>query len=123
MIFGIGCDLCEISRFEKYWEDTNFINRFFNKKEIKSFSSKNRFTEYYASRFAAKEAFVKALGTGFIDFNLSDIFITNNESGKPVLNVENDALKELNNLVTNPKLHVSLSHEKEYAQAFVVIEE
>lgn len=123
MIFGIGCDLCMTSRFEKYWDDKTFINRFFNEKEIKTFPSKNKFCEYYASRFAAKEAFVKAMGTGFKDFNLSDIFVTNNDKGKPEIHVQNQALEFLQKLVSNPKLHISITHEKEYAQAFVVIEE
>lgn len=124
MIFGIGVDLCKVSRFEEKAQDKNFISRFFNEAEIKTdFPSNYKAGEYYASRFAAKEAFSKALGTGLRNMELKDIYVFKNDLGKPELKVENTAEVQLKKLVKNPKIHLSITHEAEYAQAFVVIEE
>ena len=80
--------------------------------------------QHYAARFAAKEAFSKALGTGLI-YDLKDSYIINDKNGKPEFVLENSA-KELFNKVKGKiedyKFHVSLSHEKEYATAFIIIE-
>lgn len=124
MIFGIGVDICQISRFSEKVSDEKFISRFFNEKEIKTdLNSIQKASEYYASRFAAKEAFSKALGTGIRDFELKDVYVEKNDLGKPELKVEKSAETQLHKLIKNPKIHLSISHEKEYAQAFVVIEE
>lgn len=124
MIFGIGVDICQVSRFSNKINDTKFISRFFNEKEILTSYQSNKYAcEYYASRFAAKEAFSKALGTGIRNFELKDVYVEKNDLGKPKLKVENTAEVQLQKLVNNPKIHLSISHEKEYAQAFVVIEE
>ena len=123
MIFGIGTDIVKISRLNSWIENQNLINRFFNEKEIVTEKSKQYLLEHYASRFAAKEAFVKAMGTGFLNFEMKDIFVTNNELGKPILNVEKSALDFLKKRCENFNIHLSLSHEKEYAIAFVIIEE
>ena len=124
MIFGIGVDICQVSRFSNKINDTKFISRFFNEKEILTSYQSNQYAcEYYASRFAAKEAFSKALGTGIRNFELKDVYVKKNDLGKPELKVENTAEVQLQKLVNNPKIHLSISHEKEYAQAFVVIEE
>lgn len=123
MIFGIGTDIVKISRLNSWIENQNLINRFFNEKEIVTEKSKQYLLEHYASRFAAKEAFVKAMGTGFLNFEMKDIFVTNNELGKPILNVEKSALEFLKKRCENFNIHLSLSHEKEYAIAFVIIEE
>ena len=74
MIYGIGTDIVETSRFEKWIGNSSMLQRFFNSKEIISDLSEEQLKEHYASRFAAKEAFVKALGTGFSDFELKDIY-------------------------------------------------
>lgn len=123
MIFGIGTDIVKISRLNSWIENQNLINRFFNEKEIVTEKSKQYLLEHYASRFAAKEAFVKAMGTGFLNFEMKDIFVTNNDLGKPILNVEKSALEFLKKRCENFNIHLSLSHEKEYAIAFVIIEE
>lgn len=123
MIFGIGTDIVKISRLNSWIENQNLINRFFNEKEIVTEKSKQYLLEHYASRFAAKEAFVKAMGTGFLNFEMKDIFVTNNDLGKPILNVEKSALEFLRKRCENFNIHLSLSHEKEYAIAFVIIEE
>lgn len=135
MIFGIGTDIAECSRFKTWCNDYFKCKRFFNEQEIpeilksESFNSENLseseingLQEHLASRFAAKEAFVKAMGTGFANFDLKDIFITKDSSDKPIMNVCNKAKKYLDEIAGDCKIHVSLSHEKAFSIALVVIE-
>ncbi len=122
MIFGIGVDLTQVSRFEKWVSSPNMLNRFFNEKEMSEASSFSVSCQHYAVRFAAKEAFGKALGTGILGFDLKDVFIVKDCSGRPSLQVEKTAAKLLQKICGKCKLHVSLSHEKEYAIAYVMIE-
>lgn len=130
MIFGIGTDIAKVSRFEKWVNNPDFFLRFFNQQEISEKKSSQALCQHYAARFAAKEAFSKALGTGITAFELKDVFITNDKNGKPLLHVEGKAKSLLQkkigaftgNSESSYSLHVSLSHEKEYAIAFVIIE-
>lgn len=122
MIYGIGTDITEVKRFQKWIKDPQMIERFFNQHEIKETGTDSFKCQHYAARFAAKEAFSKALGTGISGFNLKDVYIKNNQDGKPLLIVENSAEKLLKEKCGECSLHVSLSHEKEYATAFVIIE-
>ncbi len=124
MIYGIGIDIAKVSRFEKWVQSGDIIERFFNTEErLPEKAGLKRKTEFYAARFAAKEAFSKAIGKGISGFSLSEVFISSEESGKPVLNVIGEARRLLNeNCGNNWILHVSLSHETEYAIAFVIIE-
>ncbi len=122
MIFGIGTDLVKIKRFKSWIKDSKKIERFFNKKEIIQNCDDQYLLEHYASRFAAKEAFSKALGTGIRDFSLTDVYVTNNKDGKPEINLENNALMIYNQRCKESVIHLSLTHEKDYAQAFVIIE-
>ena len=121
MICGIGTDISEVKRFEKWVKNPGLYSRFFNEKEIRDFKASGAACQHYAVRFAAKEAFSKALGTGII-FDLKDVFVTNDELGKPLLNVEGKAADILKSKFGDCILHISLSHEKDYAIAFVVIE-
>ncbi|QNL97019.1 holo-ACP synthase [Treponema sp. Marseille-Q4132] len=123
MIYGIGTDIADVRRFAKWVENPDLIERFFNKREIKTSGSRQKLQEHYASRFAVKEAFSKALGTGVAGFQLGDIYVGHNEDGKPELYLEGraDALVEMR-CGKSARISVSLSHEKEYAVAFVVIE-
>lgn len=123
MVFGIGVDVCKIERFKKLSEDEAFIRRFFNPGEIRQFDTASRASEYYASRFAVKEAFSKALGTGLKGFELKDIFVVNNEQGKPEIKLEKSAEEIFAKICPGGKINLSISHEKEYAAAFVVIEQ
>ncbi|MDY4767875.1 MAG: holo-ACP synthase [Treponema sp.] len=122
MIIGIGVDISKVSRFEKWVKDEKMIPRFFNAAEINNCRSIQSACEHYAARFAAKEAFGKALGVGLAGYDMKDIYIVNDENGRPELKVENKAKDLLECKCENPIIHVSLSHEKEYATAFVVIE-
>ena len=122
MIIGIGVDISKVSRFEKWVKDEKMIPRFFNAAEINNCRSIQSACEHYAARFAAKEAFGKALGVGLAGYDMKDIYIVNDEKGRPELKVENKAKDLLESKCENPIIHVSLSHEKEYATTFVVIE-
>lgn len=122
MILGIGTDIVEVKRMQRWIEKPEMLERFFNQQEQMEKGSEAARCQHYAARFAAKEAFSKALGTGITGFSLQDVFITNDKSGKPSLNVEASAADVLKERCGGCKLHVSLSHEKEYATAFVIIE-
>lgn len=122
MIFGTGVDIVEVKRFSKLINNPDFINRFFNKEEQKEYNNEQALCEHYASRFAAKEAFGKALGTGLEGFSLTDVFVKKYEKGKPYLVVQNKAQKILNDNCGECKIHLSLSHEKTFAIAYVIIE-
>ncbi len=122
MIAGIGTDITEVRRFEKWVKEPEMLERFFNEKEMSSAKSEAAKCQHYAARFAAKEAFSKALGTGISSFGLKDVYITNNSEGKPLLNIEGDALSLMKERLGQCKAFVSLSHEKEYAIAFVILE-
>ncbi len=122
MIAVIGTDIAEVKRFEKWVKNPQMLERFFNEKEISSAKSDSAKCQHYAVRFAAKEAFSKALGTGISGFGLKEVYITNNSEGAPLLNIEGAALSLMKERFGECKAFVSLSHEKEYALAFVVIE-
>ena len=123
MIYGIGTDIADVRRFAKWVENPDLISRFFNKREIKTSGSRQKLQEHYASRFAVKEAFSKALGTGVAGFELGEVYVEHDEEGKPELCLERRAasLVEMRCGKT-VRISVSLSHEKEYTVAFVVIE-
>ena len=76
MIFGIGTDIVAVSRFEKWVKTPYMIHRFFNEKELFVGKSTAAACQHYAARFAVKEAFSKALGTGLVGFELKDVFIS-----------------------------------------------
>lgn len=122
MICGIGTDIAKVSRFEKWIKNPEMIDRFFNPKEKMESGCESAICQHYAARFAAKEAFSKALGTGLVGFDLQDVYIVHDENGKPLLKIENKAEEIVNKMFGNCIIHVSLSHEKEYAVAFVIIE-
>ena len=123
-VVGNGVDIVENKRIQKSLKKKEFLNRIFTKKEIlKSKNIKNK-VNYFAKRFAAKEAFVKALGLGFRDnINFNDIEILNNKKGKPFLSMSNK-LKSYIKIkcnIKNYKVFLSLSDEKKYSIAFVII--
>ena len=122
MIAGIGTDIAEVKRFEKWVQNPEMIERFFHEKERSSAKSEAAKCQHYAARFAAKEAFSKALGTGITGFGLKDVYITNDSEGKPLLNIEGAALSLMKERLGECRAFVSLSHEKEYAVAFVILE-
>ncbi|MBD5403464.1 MAG: holo-ACP synthase [Treponema sp.] len=122
MIFGIGVDIVEVKRFERWVNNPDLIDRYFNSAEKKSGLSVSALCQHYAVRFAAKEAFSKALGTGISGFLLSDVYVKSDERGKPELVICDSAKTLLDSTCGKCTVHISLSHEKGYAVAFVVIE-
>ena len=124
-ILGIGVDLVSNPRIKKSIKKNSFINRVFSKSEIDQSKKTQNKSNYFSKRFAAKEAFMKALGTGFrFNANFKDISVINNKEGKPDLKVTNNIKKLLINRLKVKKfnLFISLSDEKNYSIAFVVIQ-
>lgn len=122
MICGVGIDMTTVERFERWITKPEMIDRFFNPLEKCSNPNVIFQKEHYAARFAAKEAFGKALGTGITGFNLCDVYIKSEANGKPVLMVQGSAQKKLKEIFGDCKLFVSLSHERNNAIAVVIIE-
>lgn len=122
MIIGIGTDIIEISRIEKAVQRTpTFIEKVFTKKELAYYRENKKHIETLAGFFAGKEAVSKALGTGFRTFSPKDIEILPDTLGKPTINLYHNAQK-LANTLTITEMHISISHCKTYATAFVVAE-
>ncbi len=123
MIKGIGTDIIDIPRVTRLLEkDDGFKNKIFAVEEIEYSEPKASKSMNYAARFAAKEAFFKAMGTGWrYGMKWTDVVVLNNEEGKPDLELRGKAL-ELFREKGFIKVNLSLSHTKEYAVAFVIIE-
>tara|TARA_B100000945_G_C19871516_1_gene362998 strand:- start:67 stop:453 length:387 start_codon:yes stop_codon:yes gene_type:complete len=123
-IIGNGVDIIENSRIKKSLKLKGFINRVFTKSEInKSKKLKNKIN-YFAKRFAAKEAFVKAIGEGFRNnINFNDISIDNDKKGKPLINISNNINKIIKKKfkLKKYKIFLSLSDEKKHSIAYVLI--
>jgi len=124
-IIGNGVDIIKNSRINNSLKIKGFLNRIFTEKEIQQGKKLKNKINFYAKRFAAKEAFVKAIGTGFrSDINFIDIEIKNYKNGKPYISLS----KKLNNFLQKKfkiqkyKVFLSLSDEKDYSIAFVVID-
>jgi holo-[acyl-carrier protein] synthase len=124
MIVGIGVDIVEIRRIRDMLEkhDSAFLNKIFTENEHIEADGRSDISVYFAGRWAAKEAFSKALGTGFGKFcSWTDISISNNDSGKPEILISGNAAEFAEKLkIVN--IHLSISHEKEYACASVILE-
>ena len=123
-IFGIGTDIIDITRIQKLLnKNSQFKNRIFSTKEIKYCDLKTNKIACYSKRFAAKEAFTKALGTGIskgISFN--EISINNNKNGSPFIELTGKTKTIVKNLIKSKnKIYLSLSDEKKYAWAMVGI--
>lgn len=114
MVIGIGIDIIDVERVQKIAEkNPRFLERIFTQKEIDYCSQKKNKYQHLAARFAAKEAFFKAVGKRI---SWQDVELSNLRSGKPELDIK---LKERFSI---EKAHVSISHLKEYAVAAVVLE-
>jgi len=123
MIIGIGTDIIEVIRIERLLtKQKRFQARIFTEKEIAYCESKKNKAQNYAARFAAKEAFLKAIGTGWRKgIAFKEIEVVNNEQGKPELFLSGTAKEYTDNLgITN--IQLSLSHLKDLAIAVVTAE-
>jgi len=122
VIKGIGIDIVHVPRMKKWQEIPGILERFFHAEELSSALEKgNGAGQSLAVRFAAKEAFGKALGTGLEGIVLKDIMVKNRDNGQPEIMVSGTALSALENCGAK-KIHVSLSHERDNAIAMVVLE-
>lgn len=125
MIYGIGTDVVAVARIERlllrYGE--RFVARVLSRSEQPGFAETPRPTAFLAKRFAAKEAFAKALGTGLrAPVTLAGIAITHDEQGRPTL-AFGDELLQLLQARGIAHWHLSISDERDYACAFVVLEQ
>ena len=123
MITGIGLDVIEVERVgEKIEKEQGFRELIFAAKEIQYCEPKTHKYEHYAARFAAKEAFFKALGTGWANGTAyNEILILGDDSGKPEISLAGETAVTLSFLDLS-KVKISVSHLKNIAAAVVIIE-
>lgn len=124
MIYGIGTDIVDIRRIESLLNNKFIARCFTDAEQIRASDIKDarKRIAYYAKRYAAKEACAKALGCGIgSGAGLKDIECLNNENGAPVLMLYGAALKTCQTLAPDTKPLISLSDERDYAIAYVVI--
>ena len=124
-ILGIGVDVIQNKRIQSLINKKNFIKRTYGVNEIKYSKKKSSKTNYFAKRFAAKEAFAKSLGTGFTNnLNFKDIEILNDKVGKPYIlkskKIDNIIKKKFK--VNKYDLFLSISDEKDYSVAFTILQ-
>lgn len=114
MIYGIGCDIEDIERFSNYIEKENYLKKIYTeaeRRELLSINNKRRQAEFLASRYAVKEAMSKALGVGISkEFSFQDVEVKKDNLGKPII------------VYKDFTVHVTISHTKTTAVAFVVLE-
>lgn len=122
MIVGVGIDVVHISRMQRWRDIPGLLDRYFHPNEIVEAKSRGK-TEIHslAARFAAKEAFGKALGTGMRGLRLREVEVQNDSLGKPSILLRGRALQAFQG-VGGGFLHISLAHEGDNAIALVVIE-
>ena len=124
-ILGIGVDIVENIRIHKSLKNVSFIKRVFSSSEISLAKNTTNKKSYYAKRFAAKEAFSKAIGTGFRgNLNFKDITITNDKLGKPSF-VVTDKIKKIIKKqfkIASFDFFLSISDEKKYSIAYVILQ-
>ena len=124
-ILGIGVDIVENKRFKKSIKNKDLLKRLFTLSEIKNSKLIRDKSTFFSKKFAAKESFSKALGTGFRKgLKFKDIEILNNKLGKPYFKVNNKIKKIISKTlkVENFDLFLSISDEKEYSIAFTIIQ-
>ncbi len=125
MTFGVGIDIIEVSRINKEISKKNggFKDRVFTQGEIDYCESKITKAQNYAGRFSAKEAFFKALGSGWSNgFAWTEVEVAKDEAGKPYI-ITHGKVKKFMKQNKISKIHLSLSHIKETATAIVSLEQ
>ena len=124
-ILGIGVDIIENKRIIKSIKNDKFKKRIYSQKELELSTLTINKTSFFSKRFAAKEAFAKALGTGFRNnLNFKDIEVINDKFGKPYYS-KNKKIKKMiqkNFKVKNFDCFLSISDEKDYSTAFTIIQ-
>ena len=123
MIYGIGTDIIEVGRMERQLSGNKGLrDRLFTLREQQYAEGKVTCFQHFAARFAAKEAFFKALGTGYrFGMAFTEVEVVNDELGKPAFVFHGKVLEYLQK-ENITQIHLSISHVKEMASALVVIE-
>lgn len=124
MIVGIGTDIMGVERMQASLEQRGeaWARRLLTESELMEYAKRGNKAAFLAKRFAAKEAAAKALGTGFANgITWKHIIIHNDDQGAPVLTLI-DKAKERADLLGVTNIHLSISDEKHYAVAFVILE-
>ena len=122
MIVGIGIDIIESSRIQEKIRRKLFKEKVFSPSEIDYCEKQKKRIQHYAVRFAAKEAFLKAIGMGLAaGYDLHEIEIAHLQSGEPKLSLKGNFLK-LKKKFKWSKIHVSISHIESLACAIVILE-
>jgi len=122
VIAGIGVDVVHVHRMTRWRKIPGLLERYFDPQELAETLSKGSGVDLsLAARFAAKEAFGKALGTGLAGIVLKDIMVRNRHNGQPEIIVSGTALKALG-VCGAARVHLSLTHESDNAIAMVVLE-
>jgi len=124
LIIGVGVDIVELSRIRsahKRWGERLLV-RLFTKGELEFMAARADVCPYLASRFAAKEAFLKALGTGFArGISWQDMEVIREEGRRPFFNISGRALQIMEEMGVK-NIHLSMSHERKYSVAQVILE-
>ena len=124
-ILGIGVDIIENKRIKEAIKNKSFINRVYSVREQRQSNLIKNKVAFFSKRFAAKEAFAKALGTGFrMKLNLKDIEVVNDKMGKPNYVTNKKITKMIQNKFKIKKYYcfLSISDEKKYSTAFAIIQ-
>ena len=124
-ILGIGVDIVKNSRIKKSINKNRFLEKIYSSKEIKDSKKKRNKVAFFSKRFAAKEAFSKALGTGFTNgLKFKDISVFNKKHGKPAIKINKSLKILMRKKFKTSKINalLSISDEKDYSIAYVVIE-
>ena len=123
-IFGIGTDIIKTSRIKNSIKNKLFLKKIYNIEEVLRCNKARNRSNCFAKRFAAKEAFSKALGTGIAKgLSFNEIVILNKKNGKPFIKLLNKTKKFVDNKLKKKKykIFLSITDEKKYAVAFVTI--
>ncbi len=122
MIIGVGLDVVHVRRLERWQQIPGLLARYFHPEELEAALSRGSgATLSLAARFAAKEAFGKAIGTGLSSITLKNILVLNNHNGKPCMQLFGNALDAFVES-GGTSIHLSLTHERDNALAMVVVE-
>ena len=124
-VLGIGVDIIDNKRIKTSIKNSKFKNRIYSLKELKQSTLYKNKVNYFSKRFAAKEAFAKALGTGFRkNLNYKDIEVINDKLGKPYYTKSKKITKlvQKNFKVNKFNCFLSISDEKDYSTAFTIIQ-
>ena len=117
-MYSVGIDMVEIARIKKSMKNPRFLNFILGEEEYDQLKNKNFISQSVAANFCAKEAFAKAVGTGFKGLNIKEVQILRNELGRPYVFLSGKALEIWGK--GEYEFSVSLTHTKEFASAVVI---